>query len=471
MVLRTPILACCMGIAIGACESAHRQLHERTSLHYEVMASAGGETLAIEAVLTGSRSETLVVDSEAMSFVHDVELAEGSQWVALPAGTSFTVSGDDDARLRYRFELGDCARHLNEMGSAAQRDGALLASPSVWLLRPDMLPDDTDITWTVSCPPGTEFVSGVNQPPDSGPSTYGSSVANLGEMPYSAFGAFARHRLDRREGTIEIAIPRGTLALSDEDVVHWVGEAAHALECYFGRMPVAHVLIIVLPVPGDEVDFGSTMGGGGATIVMFVGREIHSIGLDRDWVMTHELVHLAVPSMPRSHLWLSEGIATYVEPLARARVGAIEGQQVWLDLVRGLPKGLPARGDRGLDRTWTWGRTYWGGALFCFLADLEIREQTGNRASLDDALRAVAAAGGNISVRWPIERWLAAGDEATGTHVLSELYGKMGESPAGADLDSIWRKLGVSLRRGSVRFDDTASLAAIRRAMLEPCAN
>ena len=74
---------------------------------------------------------------------------------------------------------------------------------------------------------------------------------------------------------------------------------------------------------------------------------------------------------------------------ARARTGELSTEKVWGDLVRGLPQGLPGRGDEGLDRTHTWGRTYWGGALFWLLADVEIRERTGNRFGLEDALRAV----------------------------------------------------------------------------------
>jgi predicted metalloprotease with PDZ domain len=48
------------------------------------------------------------------------------------------------------------------------------------------------------------------------------------------------------------------------------------------------------------------------------------------------------------------------------------------------------------------------------LADLEIREKSENRRSLDDALRGVLAAGGTAAVRWNIERALDEGDRATG---------------------------------------------------------
>src|SRR5437660_11693384 len=86
--------------------------------------------------------------------------------------------------------------------------------------------------------------------------------------------------------------------------------------------------------------------------------------------------------------------------------------------VRDMPKGEPGPDDEGLDNTHTWGRTYWGGAIFCLVADVRIRERTSNRKGLQDALRGILNGGGNITEDWNIEKALALGDQATGTHVL-----------------------------------------------------
>src|SRR5207237_1446165 len=136
--------------------------------------------------------------------------------------------------------------------------------------------------------------------------------------------------------------------------------------------------------------------------------------------------------------------------------------------VRGLPQGLPRQGDEGLDRTHTWGRTYWGGALFWLLADVEIRERTGNRFGLEHALRAVVAQGGSIAQRWPLRRALEVGDGAVGTKVLEELYARMAFAPTAVDLGALFRRLGIAVRGTSVEFDDLAPLAPIRRAITEP---
>ena len=169
--------------------------------------------------------------------------------------------------------------------------------------------------------------------------------------------------------------------------------------------------------------------------------------------------------MTPEHHWIEEGIATYVEPIARAELGTLDMRTVWSELVDGLPKGLPQPGDRGLDHTHTWGRTYWGGALFCLLADVQIRQRTANKYGLQDALRAILNAGGNIAVDWPLVRALNAGDDGVGVPVLTQLYDHMKATPVGTDLPALWQQLGVEEKGGVLIFDDNAPLAAIRRAV------
>ncbi len=138
---------------------------------------------------------------------------------------------------------------------------------------------------------------------------------------------------------------------------------------------------------------------------------------------------------------------------------------MWFDLVRDTPQGLPQAGDQGLDHTHTWGRTYWGGALFCLLADVEIRRQTNNAKGLEHALRGILDAGGDIRKKWNLEAALRAGDRAVGVSVLQPLYTRMKDMPVGVNLDSLWAQLGVQSDGASVHFDDSATLAAIRRAI------
>jgi hypothetical protein len=290
--------------------------------------------------------------------------------------------------------------------------------------------------------------------------------ARAGGMPYDLFDRLRKTPLEIGGGRVEVAFATDEGPHFRESVLAWISNAARAVATYYGRLPVEHVRVLVLPNAGSRIGPATTFGYGGAAIKVSVGSETAADAFADDWVMTHEMVHLALPEVGDQHDWLSEGLATYVEPLGRAQAGQIPAERVWADLVWGLPHGLPERGDRGLDHTPTWGRTYWGGALFCLVADLEIRKRTANRKGLQDALRAVVAAGGNVEARWPIERVLETGDRATGVRELRELYARMKATPVAVDLKDLWRKLGVRGEGRRLVLDDSAPLVEIRRAIV-----
>jgi hypothetical protein len=248
-------------------------------------------------------------------------------------------------------------------------------------------------------------------------------------------------------------------------VLDWVTASARAVSVYYRKFPVSEVRISLRFFEGRGTRSGHTTGWNGASITVAVGVQTNAADFAEDWMMTHEMVHLAFPSVPEAHHWIEEGSATYVEPIARARAGDLTAEKVWGDLLDGLPKGLPKPGDRGLDFTPTWGRTYWGGALFCLLADIEIHKRTGNNKGLEDALRAILAAGGTIESDWPLAKALQIGDDAIGVPVLTELYEKMKADPAPVDLKQLWKQLGVARKGDRIEFNDSAPLAAIRRAI------
>jgi len=267
-------------------------------------------------------------------------------------------------------------------------------------------------------------------------------------------------------GAIDVGFESGDFDLPRSALLDWVREAARAVTAYFGAYPVANAHIHIFQSErGQGVSNGRSFGDHGAVCRIAVGRHATLDQLHRDWVLTHEMVHFAFPSLEERHHWMEEGSATYVEPIARALVGNLTAEQVWHDMVRDIHQGLPEPGDRGLDNTHTWGRTYWGGALFCLLADIGIRKATKNARGLQDALRAVNRAGGNITADWPIERAFEMGDEATGATTLMDLYRQMRDTPVDVDLPALWTQLGVRLTGDTVVFDPAAPLAAMREAI------
>jgi len=272
--------------------------------------------------------------------------------------------------------------------------------------------------------------------------------------------------------SIQLDFGPGALDLAPDRIVAWVTNAAQSVSVYYGRFPVSRDRILVeFDSGGRGVRHGTTWGGVGGFsgfTRIHVGEHTTQQDLDTDWMMTHELIHIGFPSMADEHHWIEEGTAVYVEPIARVQNGQLRPEKIWADMVRDMPQGNPQPGDRGLDQTHSWGRTYWGGAQFCLLADVTIRRQTHNRKGLQDALRGIVAAGGTIDHDWPIEKAFAAGDQATGTHVLSDLYGQMKAKPVPVDLDSLWRELGVDQAPDGVRFNENAPYAEIRKAITRP---
>ena len=277
-----------------------------------------------------------------------------------------------------------------------------------------------------------------------------------------------RERLGIGGAAIEVTIHEpASFDTLVNDLMVWARRSAEAVSAYFGRFPVSRAEVNVFPGRREgSISGGKSFGGNPPVCRISVGPGVTRADLGDDWMLTHEMVHFGFPSVPDPQHWIEEGTATYVEPIARAQAGQLTAERVWSDMARDIPQGLPEAGDQGLDYTHTWGRTYWGGALFCLLADVSIRERTGTRLGFEDALRAINRAGGTIDVEWPLERALAIGDQATRGTTLAELYKQMSSKPAPVDLQALWKRLGVQPAGRTVTFIDDAPLAAVRRSIL-----
>ncbi len=152
---------------------------------------------------------------------------------------------------------------------------------------------------------------------------------------------------------LDVVIEKGSLALTHGETLAWVQAAGDSVATYYGRFPVPRALLRIIPTRGKGVRGGRTFGEGGGLIRIHVGSATTPGDLASDWMLTHEMVHLAFPSMPDQNHWIEEGISTYVEPIARVRANHLDVSRMWADVVRDLPQGLPAAGDEGLDHTHT----------------------------------------------------------------------------------------------------------------------
>lgn len=279
---------------------------------------------------------------------------------------------------------------------------------------------------------------------------------------YAALRKGPVERLRLAGGAVNVVFANGAPGLDRPRVLRWVERCATAMVGYFGHFPVAEMGLLVIAQPGNRVGHATTFGFAGSVTKISVGTSADDAAFAEDWVLVHEMLHCALPNLPRRALWLQEGNATYVEPIARAQAGQLSVDEVWRQSIIGMPRGLPLADETGMDGTLRHDRLYWGGAAFWLLAEIQIYQQSNGHHTLRDAMRAMNAQSGGNSVEWTPEHLMDVGDIATETRALSTLHARFATRSSAVDLNATFRTLGVSFAGRRVAYDATAPLADFR---------
>ncbi len=284
------------------------------------------------------------------------------------------------------------------------------------------------------------------------------------EAPFST--AVPSRTLTFADTKLRLYYDPANFTIPERDIDEWVLRSARAAAAFYGRFPASDVSIAIQPGKGREISEGEATFDPKPRIRIVLGRDMTAARLKRDSTMVHEMAHLGFPDMDEAHLWLHEGLATYIEAVARAQAREIQPAQMWGWLAHVAQQGLPDENEqRGLDRTRSEDRRYYGGALFWLTADVEIRKRTGNQRGVRDAIRAIFNAGGTLAVDWTPEKALKIGDDAVGVPVLSQLFPTWRTTAVSPDLDSLWQSLGIEAKGPATRLVNEAPLAEIRRAI------
>lgn len=379
----------------------------------------------------------------------------------MAAALSHYAEDEDGRGLRYSFHLGALAALANSADIAQHVDGAVVSPLSIWLADPQR--PETEIVLRLSTDQGLAIAHAL--PERNGAHHLRGEDIRFGG--YAVFGRFERTTLQIGESVIDLAHFPGRVTLDPVIIQDWIRAGAMAVGHYFDGFPLARTLIVAVPVPGRSgVVFGRVRGGGGGSMLLRLGEHVQRDELYDDWILLHEMVHLGAPFVTGRSAWLMEGMATYAEPVIRARAGWHTPEQLWREFASQMPRGETALTRESLDAVSRPG-LYWGGAIFMLLADLDIRERSQGRATLETCFRAVLRQGGNTTVRWPRQRMLDACDAATGTGTMARLTRIYVTQPGDLDLDALWRELGVRMAGRDVTFDDTAPKAALRQAITQ----
>jgi predicted metalloprotease with PDZ domain len=112
-------------------------------------------------------------------------------------------------------------------------------------------------------------------------------------------------------------------------------------------------------------------------------------------------------------------------------------------------------------------RVYWSGAALMLMADMQLREASNGRQSLDTALKSLSACCMGNGKTWRAREMFAQLDELTNTEIFSGLYQKYVHEEGFPDLRSTWYKLGVNTLHNQVSLSDDAPMSAVRSAIMK----
>ncbi len=486
-------------VGVGAC-------HYRASF-------TQAERVDVELVCEGPELTGLAVNLPAVT--PHTRVWQGGEELSAGSDDRFSLARPGrTVRLRYQVELGALARRYDDFDVAKSQGGALIAPAYSWLLTPSPLPAGLPVRVEVQVPQGAEFASGLA----SAGRGYELLAQELPVATYSAFGRLNRRtlKLPGREGEAALEVvslpepspvtrapvvktadeegsapddaasapeavatagaeerPRvagssgGQLTNAQRTArVAWVDGAAQAVARFWGGFPVPRATLFVVSVAARRrALFGKLLPASGPGVVLLLGADSEADDLANDWILVHELFHLGVPSFSGEGRWLDEGLATYFEPLIRARSLGLSEQEAWSELAQGFERGTQALASTGLERTQDYGAVYWGGALVCLLADMEIRRGSQGRLGLEDGLREVLRQGGHAREVWRVSEVARVVDEATGAQVLSELVARYGVRAAPVDLTAILGIIGVRRGASGITLDTSGEAAWLRRAL------
>ena len=411
-------------------------------------------------------------DATVAGHVQDLQDGAGAKvaasregWVVQP------VNGLAEAR--YRYDLADYARTVNNNSSAVLRgQGALVSLPG-WLLAPRGYDNFPVIDIRARTADGLSFATGLPKAGDA----WRLAGTSVGYAGFTAIGKFSLQELTvpapgslrpgqpKADAVIRLAILDGISDTGRVEIVDWVKRTAEAEANYWHGFTAPQLLLGLVPTSTKRgVGFGRTEAAGGATVMVEIGADVDQRRLFNDWVLVHELIHTAMPYVRGRATWFMEGAATYIEPIIRARAGWKTEEVVWKEWVDNMPQGMGGFA-KGLSNA-SGRENYWSGALFMLMADLGIRRDTKGEKGLEDCLGGTMLSGYESSRNVRLQDYVAACDRMTGTTVVSRLLDKYYATGNPMDLAGFWRDLGVSEVGGRIVLDDSAPMAQWRKMIV-----
>jgi hypothetical protein len=453
----------------GQLDRARNEDTPATAWHYEIAVDAALTEVEAKLCFEGPTPRELRAgkDEAAGRLRHARWLGPGAvRKLRIERGRIQLLEGVRDGCLSYTVSL----RDSGSLDAAVRHVGDdLIASPNVWLWRPERRAIEARATLSLRLPVGIEAMLPWPHAGDA----YVLDAEAFRFDSYAAFGSFERVSGAQDDVRIEAALLDGARAIDAAAALRWLASAVRVASLSDGQFPRDRLSAIIVPSgeSSEPVPFGMVARGGGASVLLLLSARAGEEELRRDWVLPHELGHLLLPFVEREQAWLSEGFATYYQEVLLARAGLCSEPLAWSRIARSMrsaesedPGGRVVAADARGAATTSYRKQYWGGAAYWLAVDVALRKASRGQLGLDGVLHELRAVDRRRGV-WTMSDLIAKLDQISGgqafSHALSAASSR--EFP---DYEQTLAQLGVTMRESEVVLDEQAELANVRRALM-----
>lgn len=299
---------------------------------------------------------------------------------------------------------------------ARQKNGYWLVNNRSWFWRPA-----SQTSLQLHFTNGQGNPANVSVPWRKDGNKYLAGLTPLGWTSRMMFGDIETQQLSVGEKQVNVAqtldIPDNKRALLND----WIIEAAGSVASLYGHFPVNHTQILIVPIGKrrEAVPWAEVQRAGQPSVHLFIDPTRPIDEFKADWTAVHELSHLLVPRIDYNDRWLSEGLASYYQNVAKARAGLLQPKEAWGKLRAGFAQGRRAMSG-SLRSSRSTKHLYWGGAAFYMLADVRLRERPVAQ-TLDQVLAKLYQCCLPSDKLWQASEFMARLDELSQTQIFSQL--------------------------------------------------
>ncbi|MBT8077381.1 MAG: hypothetical protein KJO31_02340 [Gammaproteobacteria bacterium] len=368
--------------------------------------------------------------------------------------------------LNYTVNLERAAREHRSQRFLASDN--IIVSPSLWLWRPEVTANsEIDIRFQL---PEQVRVSVPWRP-------LGKDAYRLHRSPESSnasvvFGNFHEEEIHVAGARLRVSMLNGRKPFDRGAISNWVRATATDVSLVYGRFPNPSPQVVVIPVDSTRsssaVPFGRVIRDGGETVELLVNVAAPPDAFFSDWTATHEFSHLMLPYIGGRHRWVAEGFAQYYQNVLLARAGAYDQQHAWQKLHEGFERGRRSRPEMSPNEAAD-GRArnglmkiYWSGAALALIADVDLRERSDGRETLDKVLDRFQDCCLPSPRVWSGPELFGKLDSLTDFPIFMQLYRRYANTAGFPDTRPTFARLGITVSHDQVRLRKNGELIHVR---------